>query len=258
MAAEQKTQTNSSATQTAGPAKRRSRRGLRIVLLIALALIAYAAYDLFAPRASRMRSFDPDEVARLETAMWRSYYARQRLQLYNQLSELLRTQYNLPFIRSNAVAYQAARAAFVFKDGRNRQDYEQALPYLVSFYSAIRKVSDIPFDVDRAARLEVEWWIIHRERALHAPGDLARALAELSSELYQMPTERFAEHARLRAEAMTIRDTKADAGAVTEQDWAEIDELLHRSWKSLKDAVNNPRSAGVQSSGFSLRSEFNL
>lgn len=248
MAVEQKTAADSS-TQTASAGKRPSRRGIKIVMLIVLAIIAYAAYDLFAPRASRMRSFDPDEVARLETAMWRSYYARQRLQLYNQLSELLRTQYNLPFIRSNAVAYQAARAAFVFKDGHSRQDYEKALPYLVSFYSAIRKVSDIPFDVDRAARLEVEWWIIHRERGAHAPGDLARALAELSSELYQMPAERFAEHARLRAEAMTIRDTKADSGGVTEQDWAEIDELLHRSWRSLKDTVNSPGSAGILPAG---------
>jgi hypothetical protein len=225
--------------ETKRTARPRGRSRLKtFVLLFILVLVAYTAFDLFAPRSSRMRSFDPDEVARLETAMWRSYYARQQVRLYNQLAELLRTEYNLPFIRSNTVAYQAARAAFVFKDGRNRQDYEKALPYLVSFYSSVRKVSDVPFDVDRAARLEVEWWIIHRERASHAPGDLARALAELSSELYQMPAERFAEHARLRAEAMTIRDTKADMGGVTDEDWAEIDRLLHASWRSLKVAVN--------------------
>jgi len=208
------------------------------VLLIIVALAAYTAFDLLAPRASKMRSFDPDEVARLETAMWRSYYAKEQLRLYNQMTELLRTQYNLPFIRSNAVAYQAARAAFVFKGGHNRQEYEKALPYLVSFYTSVRKVSDIPFDIDRAARLELEWWIIHRERDKHAPGDLARALAELSSELYQMPVERFVEHARLRAEAMTIRDTKAEAGGVSEADWAKIDELLHASWRSLKNTVS--------------------
>jgi hypothetical protein len=210
----------------------------RIALIILVAVIAYAAYDLFIPRTSRMRSFDPDEVARLETAMWRAYYSKQQLKLYNQMTELLRTQYNFPFIKSNAVAYQAARAAFVFKEGHSRQEYDRALPYLVSFYSSVRQVSDIPFDVDRAARLELEWWIIHRQRAEHATGDLARALAELSSELYQMPPERFAEHARLRAEAMTIRDTKAEAGGVTEADWIKIDALLHDSWKSLKDAVS--------------------
>jgi hypothetical protein len=154
------------------------------------------------------------------------------------MTELLRSQYNLPFIRSNAVAYQAARAAFVFKGGRSRQDYEKALPHLVSFYTAIKKVSDIQFDADRAARLELEWWIIHRERDKHAPGDLANALADLSAELYQMPAERFGEHARLRAEAMTIRDKKAETGGVSETDWAKIDELLHASWQSLFDVVN--------------------
>ncbi len=231
-------------TQQAASSEADSRKPIRrrlslkkILVVLLVAAIGYAAYDLFIPRTSRMRSFDPDEVARIETAMWRSYYSKQQVKLYNQMTELLRTQYNLPFIRSNAVAYQAARAAFVFKGGHNRAEYEKALPYLISFYASIHKVSDIHFDVDRAARLELEWWIIHRQRAEHGPGDLARALADLSSELYQMPPERFAEHARLRAEAMTIRDTKAESGGVTEADWARIDELLHESWKSLKDVV---------------------
>jgi hypothetical protein len=220
------------------PVRKRRRVIIRALLLIVVAAIAYTAFDLLGPRSSRMRGFDPDEVARLETAMWRSYYDKQQLRLYNQMTELLRSQYNLPFIRSNTVAYQAARAAFVFKDGHNRQEYERALPYLVSFYTAIRKVSDIPFDVERASRLELEWWIVHRERDKHPPGDLAVALAALSSELYQMPEEVFAEHARLRAEAMTIRDKKAEAGGMTEADWAKIDELLHLSWQSLFKAVN--------------------
>lgn len=218
---------------------RKRRLFLKVTLVIIAGLLAYTAFDLLAPRSSRMRSFDPDEVARLDTAMWRSYYARQQVKLYNQMTELLRTQYNMPFVRSNTVAYQAARAAFVFKGGRSRQDYENALPYLISFYTSVHKVSDIPFDIDRAAKLELEWWIIHRDRDKHAPGDLERALAELSAELYQMPAERFSEYARLRTEAMTIRDTKADQGGVTEADWAKIDELLHSSWRSLFDVVNS-------------------
>jgi hypothetical protein len=155
----------------APPVRKRRRIILRILLLIVIALSSYAAFDLLAPRSSRMRAFDPNEVARLETAMWRSYYDKQQLQLYNQMTELLRSQYNLPFIRSNT-------------------------------------------------------------------GDLAHSLAALSSELYQMPSERFTEHARLRAEAMTIRDKKAEEGGVTEADWARIDELLHGSWQSLFSAVN--------------------
>jgi hypothetical protein len=199
--------------------------------------VIFVTADLYAPRSARLRTFNPDEVARLDTQMWRSYYAKERLRLFSQLSELLRNQYDLPFLRSNVVAFKAAKAAFVFKDGRGRDDYNKALPYLVSYYSSIRRVSDIPFNVDRAAELELEWWIVHRERKAHAAGDLERALAELAAEIYQMPVEPFMEHARLRAEAMEIRDTKAEAGGVSEADWARIDELLHESWRSLWDAV---------------------
>ncbi len=215
----------------------RKKRVLLVVALVLAVVGIWVAYDLYAPRTAHLREFDPDEVARLETAMWRSYYEKQRLRLFRQLSELLRTQYNMPLVRSNQVAYYAADAAFVFKKGKQRADYEKALPELIKFYDAVRKMSDIPFDVDRVARLELEWWIIHRQRANHAPGDLERALAELQAEIYQVPVERLMEHGRLRAEAMTIRDTKAEAGGVTEADWARIDELLHQSYRSLAAAV---------------------
>jgi len=230
------TATSTASTVTAAP--RRRRRWLKYGAALIVALLAWAAYDLYAPRRTSLREFDADEVARLETAMWRSYYSRQRVKLFNELAELLRTQYRLPLLRSNAVAYRAAKAAFVFKDGKGRPDYERALPDLVSFYQSIRAVSDTDFDVGRAARLELEWWIVHRERRRHAPGDLDRALADLQAEIFRLPAERFAEHARLRAEAMAIRDTRAEQGGVTEEDWRRIDELLHQSWRSLHAAVN--------------------
>ena len=231
--------TTATAAAASAPRRRRLRLFSKITAALVLLLAAWVAYDLYAPRRTSLRDFDPDEVARLETEMWRSYYSRERLRLFRQLGELLRTQYRMPFWRSQAVAYQAARAAFVFKDGRGRSDYERALPNLVSFYESIREVSDTEFDVERAARLELEWWIVHRERRRHAPGDLDRALADLAAELYRVPAERLAEHARLRAEAMLIRDARAEQGGVTEDDWRRIDELLHQSWRSLHRAVNN-------------------
>lgn len=215
----------------------RRRTILKAVALLTAVLLIWVSYDLIAPRTAHLRDFDADEVGKLETDMWRSYYEERRLRLFNQLSELLRTQYDMPWIRSNLVAYYAAHAAIVFQRGKGRVDYVLALPDLVKFYRAIRNMSDSPFDTDRAARLELEWWIIHREREKHAPGDLARSLAELQAEIYQVPVERLLEHGRLRAEAMTIRDTKAAAGGVTGQDWARIEELLRQSWRSLSEAV---------------------
>jgi hypothetical protein len=217
------------------------RKRPRLLWFILIALVAvggWLCFDLYGPRTTKMRDFDPNEVARLETDMWRSYYARERVKLFNQLAELLRSQYQMPFATSNAVAYHAAKAAFVFKDGKKREDYEKALPDLVSFYQAIRDGSDIPFDVDKAAKLELEWWIVHRQRALHKTGDLDRALAELPAEIYQVPPDRLMEHARLRAEAMTIRDRKAEEGGLSQEDWTKIEELLRASWQSLWKAVN--------------------
>ena len=212
---------------------------LRIIAVVLVLLLAGVLFDLYYPRTAKLREFDPDEVARLETAMWRSYYEKEHLRLFNQLSELLRTQYHMPPIRSNEVAYYGANAAFIFKQGQERADYEKALPDLKKFYGEIRKISDIPFDVDRVSQLELEWWIVHRQRAQHKPGDLDRALAELQAEIYRVPVEKLMEHGRLRAEAMTIRDTKADQGGVTESDWARIDQLLRESWRSLARAVTS-------------------
>ena len=214
------------------------RRTLLAFAVILAALAAWIAFDLLRPHSTDIRRFDPAEVARLDTAMWRSYYSRERLQLFRQLGQLLRRQYGFSYWRSQRVAYRAARAAFVFKDGRSRTDYERALPDLVNFYSDIRSASTTDFDVNRASRLELEWWIVHRERARHAPGDLERALAAAAAEIYRVAPERLTAYASARAEAMRIRDRRATEGGVTEADWARIDALLHDSWRSLHEAVN--------------------
>jgi len=209
------------------------------VVVVAAGAATWIAIDLWKPVSSDLRSFDPKAVARLDAEMWRSYYDREQLKLFNQLGFLLRQQYGIPFARSYVLAFHAAKAAVVFKDGNNRADYERALPDLITYYSAIRKISDTPFDVNRAAALELEWWIIHRERSRHPEGDLDRALANLAAEVYQLPADKFAEHARYRAEAMILRDDRAEAGDLSEADWGHINELLRHSWLSLWRAVNN-------------------
>jgi len=230
-----KTQKNDSITAQV-PVKRRRFQWLMGLIIVTL---AWLGFDFYGPSSSSLRGFDPTEVARLETAMWRSYYAKEHAHLFLQLAELMRKQYHMPFARSNVVAYQAARAAFVFKEGKNRVDYERALPPLIRFYTAIRNVSDTAFDINRAARLELEWWIAHRERARLGRTELERALAEWSAEIYRRPKDQFREHARLRADAMIIRDERAEIGDLGETDWARIQELLCASWVSLWQAVNS-------------------
>jgi hypothetical protein len=219
-------------------------------LLILCLLVAFSGWvvrDLAATSRHNLADFDAHEVARLETEAWRSYYAHEKLHLFAQMVELLRTQYHMPYWRSWVAAYHAAHAAIVFQPGHNRAEYERALPDLRRLYSLVRQSSDTDFPVEHVAKLELEWWIVHRERAERQPGDLERALAEVQAEIFQQPEACFVDHARNRAEAMVIRDSRAGAGAVSDDDWRSIGHLLDQAWVSLRVAVtpaeNDPRPA---------------
>ena len=220
------------------------RRASWVLAAVAAGGAGWAAAELARPRRTDIRRFDPDEVARLETAMWRSYYDRRRLPLFGQLVALLQGQFHLQPLRAVALAGLAARAAAVFQVGASHDDYRRALPYLERYYAGIRAVSEVPFDPACAAELELDWWIVHREVGDHPAGDLEAALAELAAELYQVPAERLSAHAARRAEAMTIRDrTSRREVGVLDDDWDRIEAVLWVAWKALADEVGAVREA---------------
>ena len=212
------------------------KRAIRVLLLLLAATVLLLGVEglreRLTQRPSDLRTFDAVAVGKLDTDMWRSYYERRPVRLFEQMIALLRTQFGMRPVEAVTNAYRAAHAAFVFKDGRSRADYEKALPDLEAYYRDIAARSARKFDPHRAATLELEWWIVHREN----PPGLPAALAALQAEIYGIPAERFAEHARLRAQAMDLRDGKG--AAITEADWQRIGEMLAASWQSLYNAVN--------------------
>jgi hypothetical protein len=217
-------------------------------LLIPPTLLAlWVMADLALPHRSSLVDFDGHKVGRLETEMWLSYYGHQPARLYLQLVELLRSQYHLPFWRACLAAYHAAHAAVVFQRGHDTAEYDKALPDLVDYYTTIRRSSDIAFSGESAARLELTWWIVHRERARHPAGDLEQSLATLQAAIYRRPENLFRDHAQARAAAMSLRDAAAEQGGVTEQQWNQIASLLDHSWVSLQKAVARAHCEGSHS-----------
>lgn len=208
----------------------------KILLSLLAGLVAWVLVDWLWPAKTDFRRFDAAEVGRLDAAMWRSYYEKKPVRLFFQLARLLQEQFHAPFWRAHALAYQAAKAAFVFKGGKARTDYARALPDLERFYEGLNRLSQRSFDAKFVARQELEWWIIRRERDRHPPAEWEAILAAEAAELYRLPTDRFREHARLRVEAMLLRD-RLDA-RITEADWAKIDGLLRESWRAFHAAVN--------------------
>lgn len=203
---------------------------------LSLALLVWIAVNVFVPRRHSIRQFDPAEVARLETAMWRSYYDKNPALLFWQLAGGLRQQFHAPFWRSFGLAFQATRAAFTFKQGQSRTDYERAIPTLTNYYQSIQDLTVEQFEVPKVAALELEWWIVHRERNRYSYQNLADALAQTSAALYRQPAPAFRTYAQLRANAMRLCDEAGQRGA-TEADWQQIEQELERAWGNLHQVV---------------------
>ena len=207
------------------------RKGLWLALA---ALTGWILTDLYWPRQVDLRQFDPVGVARLDAAMWRSYYDRRPLLLFWQSAQLCRQQLKTPFWRSFVIAGHAAKAAFVFKDGTTRTDYARALPDLAAFYGDIARLSTRSLNVSEAARNELEWWIIRRERDRHPPAEWAALQTRIAAGVYHLPLSTCVPYGQFRTQAMLLRDQKGDH--ITDRDWQQIQTLLTEAWQSLATA----------------------
>jgi len=106
----------------------------------------------------------------------------------------------------------------------------------VSYYRLLASAVPGGFDVEAAARLEIDWWQARREKI--GPCDDGVTVARVAAITYgKRPDDPvLLESGVLRAEAMTYRDARAQAMA--EQDWTEIEGRLVRAYELLKVAVS--------------------
>jgi hypothetical protein len=93
--------------------------------------------------------------------------------------------------------------------------------------------------VERAARLEVEWWIIHRRLFGNSEnGDLVEALTSLYAESYGVAPALVHPAAQLRAQGMLYSDLWVNAGKETGSPLlAQEEEALFQSYVLLKQAI---------------------
>src|SRR5215510_13197150 len=135
----------------------------KMVLVSALlAILPIAAFACW-PRRADLRAFDPAGMARLKTAMWRDYYEKRYPALFYHLYELSRTQFGFSPLDSLRIALAAARAAKAFQPTRSRGEAAAALPELIMYYGLLQPAAPNVFDVEKAARLELDWWQARRE-----------------------------------------------------------------------------------------------
>src|SRR5260221_984394 len=143
------------------------------------------------------RDFDPDELARLETGMWKAYYRRQPARLFALLIKAIRAQADLSWPRAVWVSLLLTKAAAGF--ARSTGDYERFAPDIGRAYRAMNL--PVHVDVDAVARHELRWWVVRREIGLAAGKAAGDSITDLYASLYEVPRDSVAEAARLRGQA---------------------------------------------------------
>lgn len=221
----------------------RARRRLWLGATAAL-LAAWLVGVQHPPGPRSLRVFDGDRLAGLELGMWQAYYAKDKVELFGLLVQMLREQYRYPWLKAARVAFHWARAAATFGDATG--DYERVLPDLEAGYAEARDWTRASFDPAAVARAELSWWVARRDPASgageHKNAVVAARMTDLYAQLYEVPRQRVAEAARLRVEAADLRDRGAAlAGRGGDRnasvDWKGVSWLLHQSYRALHDGV---------------------
>jgi hypothetical protein len=185
------------------------------------------------------KDFDPDELARLETRMWKAYYRRQPARLFVLLVRALRAQAQVSWPRALKASLLLTRAAAGF--ARSSGDYDRFAPDIVRGYRTLGLPDHV--DVEAVARHELRWWVVRREQGLSAGAAAGNAITDLYGALYDVPRDLVAEAGRLRGMAAEVRDRGASAdpdgpaGPGTSY-WPEVARLLRDSYRNLRAVLD--------------------
>jgi hypothetical protein len=185
------------------------------------------------------RTFDPGALARLESAAWIGYYRHEWFRVLAASVGLVRCGFALSWPKTLWGAWLVLRANQAWAPYLNN-DPDRARRLMTSFY-AIAGGTGAGFDPGEAARLEVEWWRIHRDLQHQTSGeaaDLGTAVAALYAYTYDVPIDSVRDSGEFRAEAMRICDAWVAAGRdLGDTRVTDMRRFLLRSYRSLKAAV---------------------
>lgn len=202
------------------------------------------------PTVKPHRSFDPRVVGRLECAAWVAYYRREWFAFVRSAVRLTHHTFGLSWPATVRGAWLVLRANQLWAPFPDN-DPGAAQRAMERFYRLVRRRHDEPFDPATAARLEVEWWHVHREHQ-HADADadgderpLNDALAALYAYVYGVPQTDVRVAAEQRALAMRYSDQWVRNGCDLASPLIDQERAaLVRSYAGLLAAVHQPSRPG--------------
>ena len=187
-------------------------------------------------------SFDPVLVGNRETDAWAAYYRHEWRPFLIAAVGMVAAGFGMSVRRTLAGAWYVLRANQVWAPYPDNQP-DVARAYMRRFYELVAVSSTLTFDPTRAARLEVEWWRVHRAHQ-HSEDvteeQLETALVDLYSYVYDAERDAVRDAARKRVEAMDLSDRWVRAGCDRDDPLlAEERRTLVASYAALRAAVES-------------------
>ncbi len=167
-----------------------------------------------AGRAGRLRSLDPARLAGLECAAWVAYYRRRWLRLLVAAASLMRAGLGMSWPATVRASWFALRAIMLWAPFPGN-DPERARRFMRRFYALVSAAHGHPQDPAESARLEVEWWRVHREAQHGVPGaraELVEAVTRLYAFVFGVAESDVRPAAAHRCRAMEISDLWVASG----------------------------------------------
>jgi hypothetical protein len=137
-----------------------------------------------------------------------AYYQRRWLRLLVVAVGLVRAGLGMSWPRTIRAAWYALRAIKLWAPLHDN-DPPRAQAYMQRFYELVKATCGQPRDPAGSARLEIEWWRVHRvaqQAAAGASDELVDALSRLYAFLFGVPESAVRPAALHRCRAMEISD----------------------------------------------------
>jgi hypothetical protein len=194
-----------------------------------------------------LRTFDPVRIGRLETVAWVTYYRHEWLKFLRAAVGLTYEAFNLGWPRTLYGAWLVLRANQLWAPVPDN-DPDGARETMRRFYVLVCRRHGERFDPVEAARLEVEWWRVHRVHQRDDPSSseepLIDALAALWGYVYAVDPSAVRHAASERALAMRYSDEWVADGCSLSSGLIPLERAaLIRSYAALLAAVHVDKGA---------------
>jgi hypothetical protein len=159
-----------------------------------------------------LTAFDPGKLAQYEKENYVAYYQKRWLRLLRVSIRMVQEAYQFSLWQAIYGAYLIARAEIAFAPFPEN-DVPLAEAYMRRFFTFLNRVHGLKIDVENAAQVEVNWWIVHRNLfAQDENQELVEALARHLVVVYGIAESGAREAAYHRAQGMLYSDKWVRSG----------------------------------------------